>query len=172
MANFEGVCKILEELLLDLMDKGLDIPPHLIEDLKSGRTMTSVYETESTEDHVPLRITPYLQIVEANLLSLAEAGVGKQYADEWQRRVNGAYAQQAEKPAPRPGHIPGIPRGAYWIRIQPSELIESREFKELLDRHELSERPQEDGYSLVFGKREQVSSFLKEIRQKVSKAGL
>ncbi|MBE3145244.1 MAG: DUF2096 family protein, partial [Planctomycetes bacterium] len=68
--------------------------------------------------------------------------------------------------------ISGIPKGDYWVRIKTSELSIGDELSELLNQYNLSARPEKDSYLLVHGRKEDISSFLKEVRQKESKTKL
>lgn len=167
--NYENVCKKLDELMVELMQKGITIPQQLIDDLKSGRTLASVYNNEPANLDMEMQATPYLQKAEYNLLFLAESEVGKEYADEWQNKINRAYAGEGRKGPYISRFVSGIPKGEYWIRIKASELTIDDELSKLLDQLHISVRPENDGYLLVYGRKEDISLFLKEVRRKVGK---
>jgi hypothetical protein len=170
--NYEHVCKILEELMVELMKKGITIPQQLIDDLKSGRTLISIYKEEPAELDRAMETTPFLQKVESNLLYLADSEIGKGYANEWQGKISRAYLAESERVPSISRFISGIPKGDYWVRIKTSELSIGDELSELLNQHNLSARPEKDSYLLVHGRKEDISSFLKEVRQKESKTKL
>jgi hypothetical protein len=157
--------------MLDLMEKGVSIPPHLIEDLKSGRTLIGVHNAGPQEPDAS-EPTPFLQMVEANLMSLAETELGMCYADVWQVKISETYTEEGTKTPPPAKFVSGIPKGEHWVRIDLSQLSAEGEAKELLSRLNLSSRQEEDGYLLIHGSKEDISVFLKELRKFVSKAGL
>lgn len=169
MIYYENACRKLEELMLELIKKGVAIPQQVIDDLKSARSLISVFQAEPEDSETAVEPTPFLEKAEANLLCLAEAEIGKEYADEWQKKVSVAYWEKAEKPLSGPKFVSGIPKSEYWIRIKTTDLAIGSEISELMNRFALAARPEEDGYLLIHGKKEDVSSFLKEVRQKVGR---
>ena len=164
--NYLSAAKVLDELLLELIAKGLQAPAHTVEDLKTGRALASMGARDPGNAEIEAKVMPILEGVEMNLLALAEMAGGGDYADSWQRRIAEAY----EEPAQAAGNrrmVHGAPKGAYWIRVQTSELGDLTPPEEL----ELTLAAQEDGYTLVYGKQESVQLFLKDIREKLGKVG-
>ena len=91
--NYESVWRLLEGLMVELKAKGIAIPQEAVDDLKSAKTLTSIYKTESVTSNVASDIALYLDKVEPSLLSLAESEIGKEYAEEWQNRIYKARTQ-------------------------------------------------------------------------------
>jgi len=174
MSNYLGMAKALDELMLELIEKGADIPGNVTDDLKSGRSLAGVSLRGSCEGDTAIKAMSILENVEMNLLSLADTAGGRDYAEKWQLRINDALAGESVDPscAPSPQASAtrfnsGVPRGEYWIRVKESELAPvSHELDGLLDSFGLKSLPQDDGYLLLYGKKENVSSFLKDIRDK------
>jgi len=53
----------------------------------------------------------------------------------------------------------GVPAGAYWVRVQASWLrLTPEDFA-------LTSVPQEDGFTLIYGKKKDVTGFLAEVRK-------
>jgi len=184
MANFYSVAKTLEEFLKELIDKGMTIPPQVITELKTGRSVTSIHQrmTEETDvetlTEVELKAMIALQNVEMNLLSLADEKFGKDYAEQWQKKVNEAYMDNtkpqvaaAKTPVNIARYATGVPKGEHWIRVQTSWLENVQDLDDKLESRSLSTIPQDDDYLLVYGRKADVSDFLKEIRQIVGKMG-
>ena len=131
--------------MLELLNRDIEVPAHAVEGLKAGRSLAAVDEAGA---HAAL------EIVEMNLLALAGA-----QADAWQRRVVAAYAA-AGAPASAPRMVTGLPKDAYWVRVATGELPA---------QVPLGRLDQEDGFTLLHGKREDVMAYLrqmKEIRRK------
>jgi len=172
MTNYNAAARMLDELMLELIEKGATIPLHVVDGLKSGRSLASIEQQQPGDAGVAMKTTTILQNVEMNLLSLAEAVGGVEYADGWQKRIDGAYQEEAAAP-PRPvsKFVSGVPKGKHWVRVQATELAAVQEFETLLGEFALSALAQEDGYMLIQGDKENVSAFLKEIRQIIGKNG-
>ena len=170
MANYHSVAKILDELMLELIQRDVAIPPHVVDDLKAGRSFASIW-LRQPNDEVADKAMFALQNVEMNLLSLAEINAGKENADVWQRRIIEAYQEDIKQAAPPAAskYVTGVPKGRHWIRIQAAELAVVEGLSALLDSYLLSSVAQEDGYLLIYGAKEDVSAFMKEIRQIIGK---
>ena len=186
--NYGSVARTLEEFLKELIEKGMTIPPQVVADLKTGRSVLSIYkrmpeetDIESELDaiaDVEMKARISLQNVEMNLLSLADEKIGREYAEEWQRKINASYEDQTETSdnaedavSGTSPYITGVPKGEYFIRIKQTELAEVNGLDKLLVSYGLTSDSQADGYLLIYGRKEDVSAFLKEIRQLVGKMG-
>ena len=167
--NYESVWKLLEALLVELRARGIVIPPELVDDLKSAKTLTGMYKTGSTSSNVASDIALYLDKVEPSLLSLAESQVGQEYADEWQHRIQKARTQAPENTVSRSRFVSGISRGDHWIRIKTSNIIADSDLKESLEKLNLSCKQQDDGYLLVYGNKENVKSLVREVSTRIGK---
>lgn len=168
--NYEYLWKVLEELIVEFTKKGFTIPRELVDNLKSAKTLISIYNVEPTSLDVATEIELYLENVESNLLYLAESDIGKEYADECLRRVYEARGKGLSDKVMTPSRfVSGVPKGEHWIRIKASGLINDRVVGKLLEKHSLSSKPQENGYLLVHGKEEDVKAFIKEVSEKLGK---
>lgn len=164
--NYRSVCSRLEELMVELMDRGVAIPQLVIEDLSAGRTLVNVFKTEPDELDAAFETSPYLSKVEMSLLSLADAAFGKAYSDEWSNRIARAYQEPAAKESSaRPAYTSGIPKGEYWVRLKTADLtVGEQQLVTLLAQFGLSAQVQE-GALLVHGRKEDVSALIKEVRR-------
>ena len=166
--NYEPAWKVLEALILDLKKKHIIVLPNLIDDLKSAQTLINIYKTEPTALEVATQIETYLETLESNLLYLAGSDVGEDYANTWLRRLYEARMQGgSEKPPGRTRFVSGVPKGEYWIRIQLSDLISDEEVDNLLEQRGLTSKAQANGYRLIYGKKESVTAFIKEVGEKL-----
>jgi len=174
--KYRNAVKVFEELMMDLTGKGVEIPGHVIDSIRSGRSYINIL-LRAHDDGVERHAAISLESAEMNLLSMADASGGSGYADMWQRRINDAYAGIPDAgeglpapPAPVSVFAAGVPRGRHFIRIQESELSPLHdELDEMFGGFELIAKTQKDGYILLYGTKENVSSFLKEVRRKIGK---
>jgi hypothetical protein len=165
--NYESVWKLLEALLVELRAAGVVVPPELVDDLKSAKTLTGICRTESTCSSVASDIALYLDKVEPGLLGLAESQMGQEYAAEWQQRIEKARRQAPENAAIRSRFVTGISKGDHWIRIKTSNLIADSDLNESLVKLNLSCQQQDDGYLLVYGNKEKVKSLIREVSTRI-----
>jgi hypothetical protein len=155
--------------MVELRGKGIAIPQELVDDLKSAKTLASIYKTDSTALNVMNEMALYMDKVEPSLLSLAESEMGKEYADKWQNKINDTRMEVGEKAAVPSRFISGISKSEHWIRIKTSNIIADLELSELLKKLNLSNKLQEDGYLLVYGNKENVKTFIREVSKKIGK---
>jgi len=173
MTNYLAAAKLLDELLLELLQKGMDIPAHVVDDLKTGRSLANICMRQP-DDEAAAKTLATLQNVEMNLLALAEAGFGLETAEAWQRRLNEAYSEEAGQPqASASRFVAGLPKSAHWIRLQADYMasVEEVDIDALLAQFALNTVPQDDGYLLIYGGKEEISAFLKEIREMIRRMG-
>jgi len=178
MTNYLGAAKSLEELMLELIKKEIIIPAHVVGDLKSGRSFAGILlrsSGDANDAEVAAKAAFALQNAEMNLLALAETGIGIDYAESWQHKIIAAYKEEAAKTSDisAPKTLPKVPKGEHWIRIQTLELanFEEHEPDKPPEVFGLTAVEQKDGYTLIYGKKENITSFLGEIRQKLGKVG-
>jgi len=162
MKNHLAAAKVLDELLLELIENGAAVSAHVVEDLKAARALASMAARQPGKNEaLEANGAATLENVEMNLLSQAEITGGAAYADAWQARIAEAYQEESVSPAAT--KMPhGVPRGEYWVRIQTSTLEETG----AAPAGVTAGAAQEDGFTLVYGKKENVTAFLDEIRQK------
>ena len=166
MLNNLSAAKALDALMLELIARGADIPAHVAEDLKAGRALAGMAARQPGNTEIEAQIAPMLERVEMNLLSLAEIQGGEAFAEEWQQRVAEAYREPAQA-LPAAKRVPGVPQGAGWVRIKTSELGGIAPAEE----PGLTAVEQEDGFTLIYGNKENITALLDNIRKKSGKAG-
>jgi hypothetical protein len=168
--NYERYWAILEELLLKLREKGFYLPPEITEDLKTARTLITILQTNPSVSAIETEIMSYMEKVEPILLSCAERGIGKEYADSWQRKAADALAE-IEKTTPfKTRFVAGVPKNEDWLRLDTKDIMGEKDLALLLNQFQLSNKSQDDGYLLVHGEKENLKAFVREIRKKIAKA--
>ncbi len=165
--TYEMTWEVLADLILALRKEGLDIPPNVMEDLRSAKVMINVYKADpkATTEVVP-KIEAYLKSVEGNLISLAEDHLGGRFIQPWMERLNRAQAAVVITPraeAMKPTFIPGLPKEGTWLRVKISEPTSLQTVERAAAQSLLSTRVQEDGYILVYGESERLKEFVKKI---------
>ena len=167
--NYETAWQTLESLIVELRQKEITVPPGISDDLKSARTLLTIYQTEPMNGNVESELALYLEKIEPILLSLAECEVSKNYADIWQEKITNARMETAEKVKTASRFIAGIPKGEHWLRIKTTDIISDGDVNKLTQDLNLTIKPQSDGYLLVIGNQENIKTFVKEVRKKIGK---
>ncbi|MCL2508910.1 MAG: DUF2096 family protein [Oscillospiraceae bacterium] len=168
MANNLSAAKVLDELMLELLAGGMTIPAHVTDDLKAGRSFASISARSPGDADIDIKAASVLESVEMNLLALAEISGGAEYAEAWQKRIIAAYEEAAAKiPLSAVKMVQGVPKSAYWVRVQTSWLAQAGYTDGPPESLALSAIAQEDGYTLIYGEKENVISFLKKIKERI-----
>jgi len=163
--NYMYVWKVLEALAIEMKENGLDVPQEAIEDLKSAKTLFSVQQVDPNVPTANAQL--YLDRAEATLLAMAESCHGREYAEHWLRKVEDARLKGFEqKSTPERSFIAGVPRGQDWVRIKAVENFSSGDICAVAARMGLGYKTQEHDRVLVYGKPEDIRSFIREIAEK------
>lgn len=167
--NYQRLWKVLEELMIELENRNVTIPQELMDDLKSARTLISIYQSDPTAIDVVTDVAIYLDKIEPNLLYLAESEVGKKYASKWVNKISDARSDTEESNVAKSKFVAQVPRGEHWIRMKTLGVISEDDLKELLKKLNLTSKLQSDGFQLIYGKEEDVKSFVREVDKKIGK---
>ena len=115
--------KILEEIIIELRRKGLEIPAHVMTDLKSARTLLQIEKADSRgRGETEPKIDEYIGSVEAYVMTEAGKRFPAEKVDKWMAALDLASCEtcvtiEEEKEEMR--FIPGVPRDQKWIRVEP-----------------------------------------------------
>jgi hypothetical protein len=159
--------RILEEIVIELRKKSLEIPANVLSDLKSARTLMQIQGVESKDrGETEPKIDQYLAMVEAYLVTEAEKRFDAEKVDKWLTALDLASCESCvtvvkEKEEMR--MIPGIPRDQKWIRVEPIENLPVEKLEQLAADANLGFRRDNDGHLIVFGSDEAVKNFVKRI---------
>jgi hypothetical protein len=174
MSNCLNAAKALDGLMLELIGKGIEIPLHVADNLKSGRTFARLASLQREDEESGTKARIALENVEMNLLALAEINLGAHAAETWQQKIRSAYQEETAAgvaPVSAPMFGSGVPKGDHWVRLQSDYLDTVEGAEKLLEGFAVSVIKQVDGYLLIHGRKEGVSAFMKELRQKAGKVG-
>jgi len=159
--------KVLADLITELRKRGETIPPHIMNDLRSAKTMIQILKADPTHTENLPRIETYLENVESYLVFTAQEKFGSDYAEEWIKKLDKARRAREEEEEATSRFVPGLPRGKYWVRVQVSESMSKNDIKRLAKESKLSSKMQKNGYMLVYGDVEKVKLFVKKMSKKL-----
>jgi hypothetical protein len=168
--GYEAVWRTLADLLTELREKGESIPVDVINDLRSAKTMIKILKADFTHTENIPRVETYLENVEFHLISAAQERLGTEYVEHWMKKLEEARRRVPEGEKAPPRFVPGIPRGKRWVRVKVSKETPQKDIEILAEENKLSCKVQEDGYVLVYGKSENIKSFVKRLAEKFRSA--
>lgn len=156
--------KVLEEMIADFKKKGAFIPPEVINELKSAKTLINVLKADSSCIETRQRIEEHLLNVESYLSNEGQKKFGVSYVEEWLKRLDEASEKMPEEETEKElRFIPGVPREQKWIRVMPSEELPIEKLTALAKESALSYNVQNDGCLLVYGEDERIKEFVRKM---------
>ena len=69
--NYYALWKLMADLIMELKRRGESIPPRVMNDLRSAKTMIEIAKIDRSSPQVTMRIEEYLNNLEAYLLPIA-----------------------------------------------------------------------------------------------------
>jgi len=159
--------KVLEEIIIELRKKRLEIPLNILSDLKSARILMNVEQIDQKgHGETSPKIDEYLASVEAYLVTEAGKCFPAEKVDEWLRRLDLAswdscVTQEERKEETR--FIPGVPRDQKWIRLEPIAALPLPKLEQLATETHLSFREEKDNHLTVYGTEDDIKEFIKKI---------
>ncbi|MGD2066503.1 MAG: DUF2096 family protein [Candidatus Bathyarchaeota archaeon] len=163
--SYERKWKLLADLLTELQKMGKKIPPDVLNDLRSAKTMIQVLKANPTHTESISRIDTYLRTVEAYTIFTMEKH-GKENVEEWLKRLKEPERVENNEKEETPSRfVTRVPRNKNWMRIQISEDISEEEMKKLVEENNLSYRTEKNGQILVYGDKENIKSLVKRLAE-------
>jgi hypothetical protein len=153
--------KVVEEMIVDLKGKGILVPSDTMTELQSAKTLVHVLEAGIGQADVSQAIDKCFFNVESYIMSKGQMAFGPEYVEKWFTRLDQA-KEAPEETKEEPKLLPNIPRGAKWIRINPSTLSVD-ESKKFADELHLSCIVQNEGFLFVHGEDAQLREFVRKM---------
>lgn len=165
--GYEGLWKLLADLLTELRERGETIPAGVMKDLRSAKTMIQILKADPARKENLPRIEGYLGKVESYLVFAAQEKLGSEQLDQWMTKLERARGRVYEEEEMVPSRfVPGLPRDKRWVRIRISEETPREDIERFAEERGLSCRMQENGCMLVYGDGENVKSLMKKIAER------
>ncbi len=166
--SHEGRWKVLADLLIELRNKGEEIPANIMNDLRSAKTMIQILKASPKHIENLPKVETYLGNVESYLILAAQEKFGLDYVELWMRKLEkaGRKIKVVDRAKVTPRFVPGVPKDKHWMRIRTSENTPKREVERLAEDERLSHKIQKNGYILVWGDDESIKAFVKKMAEK------
>jgi hypothetical protein len=164
MGHTMAAWKTLEDLLIELRRKDVQIPAGIVEDLRAARSMIELSCSEGVHEEAVQKAEEYTANVEAFLISQAQEVFEAKAVDEWFKRLEEANMQpNAEVETVEGKFVVGVPRGQKWIRIETDSKLSEAYLLKLAGERNLTVNKQPDGRLVVYGQPGDVKAFVKQV---------
>ncbi|MGA3059265.1 MAG: DUF2096 family protein [Candidatus Bathyarchaeia archaeon] len=155
--------KVLEDLMIELRNKGASIPPNVINDLRSAKLMIKISEAEGSRGDASQKVEEYLGTVDSYLITEAQKILSPETVDHWLRQLEEANVEICEEPVEENKFIIGVPRDQKWVRVEPVSNLPMERILQIAKESNLSVNQQKDGRLVVYGQPECIKGFLKKM---------
>jgi hypothetical protein len=159
--------RILEEIIIELRRKGLQIPANVMTDLKSARTLLQIEKADPRgRGETEPKIDEYIGSVEAYVMTEAAKHFAAEKVDKWMTELDLAscdscFTVEEEKEEMR--FITGVPRDQKWIRVEPIANLPIEKLEKLATETKLGYRREKDGHLIVYGTQENIKEYVKKM---------
>jgi hypothetical protein len=161
--------KILEEMIIELRKKGLSIPPNVLSDLKSARTLMQVMSASKRDvGEAAPQIDVYLSSAEANLVTEAGKLLPPEKVEDYIKKLELASCDSCVTVVPAKEEsrfMAGVPRAQdqKWVRVQPIASLPLEKLKLMATEANVQFREDNDGHLIVSGNQDDVKKFVKKM---------
>jgi len=166
--------RILEEIIIEIRKKGIEIPANVMSDLKSARTLMKVENADLRgRGETEPKIDEYLGGVEAYTITEAGKLFPNEKVEKWLAALDLASCESCvtfEEAKEESRFIPGVPRDQKWIRVLPLANQPLDKLEQLATETGLAFHPDKDGHLIVYGEDKGIKIFIKKMAQKNGQA--
>ncbi len=172
--GYSTTWKILEEIIIEFRKKNLSIPEHIMNDLRSAKTLIKLTDTDKEQGEIAPKIEQYLSSVEAYLVTEAQKTFPSEQIDEWLRKLEASshntYLNEPEQIRQEEYRfVPGLPRDQKWVRVKPIASLPQEKVEQFAKESGLSVKVEKDSYLTVYGDAEGIKEFVKLMTEQTSK---
>jgi hypothetical protein len=161
--------RLLEEIIIQLRKKGIEIPSNVMSDLKSARTLIKIEKADAKgSGETEPKIDQYISNVEAYVITEAGRYFSAEKVEKWLSALDLASCDACvsiEEPTEETRFISGVPRDQKWIRVEPIASLPVATLEEMAKETKLGFQREKDGHLIVFGTPENISTFVKKMTQ-------
>ena len=169
MGHNMATWKLLENMMIILKKKGVNIPSNIMEDLRAAKSMIKLSCVEDSRGEAIQKAEEYTANVEAYLVTEAQKVMGSEIVDQWLRRLEEANAEVCEETKAEDKFVTGVPRDQKWVRVEPINNISTERIQQIAKEQNLHGKSQKDGRIVVYGQSDDIKEFLKKMTVETAK---
>ncbi|MCL1966014.1 MAG: DUF2096 family protein [Candidatus Bathyarchaeota archaeon] len=162
------IWKTLEDLLIELRKKDVQIPANILEDLRTARSLIELSYSNGASEETVTKTEVYLTNVEAYLVDQAQRVFEPATVTAWFKRLQEGNMQvvKEETILPKSRFVSDVPCDRQWIRIETDSKLSEECVLKLATEWHLTVNKQDDGRLIVHGQLDDVKAFVKQIAAK------
>jgi len=149
---------------MELQNKGEKIPPEIMDDLRSAKTIIQVLKADPTSTENKARADKYLRNVESYVILTAEE-FGTETVEDWLKKLKETKKVEQKDKKAQPKFVHGIPRDKNWVQIQTSKETSKELVIKYAQKNGLSYVEREKRQLIVYGNKENIKSFVKSMAE-------
>ncbi len=162
--------KLLEDMMLELKKAGTAIPPKVVEDLRTTKSLLELSCTEGSHGDAIQKAEEYLANVEAYIMTEGQSVFGEEKVDGWLRQIEEANVEVCAEPRrAEDKFVTGVPRDQKWVRVEPIGEWTKEKILQFAQEHSLQVKSQDDGKLVVYGQPEDLKAFVKKMAAQKTK---
>jgi hypothetical protein len=170
MARNIASWKLLEDMMLELKKAGTAIPPKVVDDLRTTKSLLELSCTEGSHGDAIQKAEEYLANVEAYIMTEGQSVFGEEKVDGWLRQIEEANVEVCAEPRrAEDKFVTGVPRDQKWVRVEPLGEWTKEKIVQFAGEHSLQVKPQADGKLVVYGQPENLKAFVKKMAAQKTK---
>jgi hypothetical protein len=156
--------KLLEDMMLELKKAGAAIPPKVVEDLRTAKSMLELSCTEGSHGDAIQKAEEYLSNVEAYVMTEGQKVFGEEKVDGWLRQLEEANVEVcAELHRAEDKFVTGVPRDQKWVRVEPHGDLTVDRIEQMAKEYDLQIKQQKDGKLVVHGQISEIKDLIKRM---------
>ncbi len=149
---------------MELQNKGEKIPPEIMDDLRSAKTIIQVLKADPTSTENMARADKYLRNVESYVILTAEE-FGTETVEDWLKKLKETKKIEQKDKKTQPKFVHGIPRDKNWVQIQTSKETSKELVIKYAQKNGLSYVEREKRQIIVYGNKANIKSFVKSMAE-------
>jgi hypothetical protein len=149
---------------MELQKKEAKIPPEIMDDLRSAKTIIQVLKADPTSTENNARADKYLRNVESYVILTAEE-FGSETVEEWLKKLKETKKVEQKNKKTQTNFVHGVPRDKNWVQIQTSKDTSKESVIKYAQKNGLSYVERENGQIIVYGNKESIKSFVKSMAE-------
>lgn len=167
MSN-SAVWKVLEEIIIELRKKAVEIPKEIINDLKSAKVFLEINDPNSDKKVETSTIERYLDNIEIYVFSEMQNKFEPKIVEDWLKKLGEARTKEFHLEKENK-FIAGIPRNKKWIRVKSIPELSKNTIEKIAREQNLIIGSNKQGKFTIYGKEEDIKKYVKKITELVTK---
>ena len=167
--DYYALWKLMANLIIDLKRANVKIPPQVMTELRSLKTLIEISKVEGSSSDVIRIIEECVSNLESYLMPIAREKFGDEYIEALMRRISEARKRKAKVKLEK-RFLAGVPRDKHWTRVKLTKDTPLNLLKRICSDLKLNHKVQEGDFLLIYGDDEaQIKKFVKKMQEALAR---